>query len=122
MIPGLSNSIDTYIAGFPESTRVMLTQMRETIRRAAPDAVEVISYKMPAYKLEGILVYFAGCKQHIGFYPTSAGINAFQQELSEYQWATGSVQFPLNRPLPVELITRIVKFRVTENLERACTS
>jgi uncharacterized protein YdhG (YjbR/CyaY superfamily) len=110
--------VDTYIAGFPESTQALLLQMRETIKKAAPDAEEVIGYQMPAYRLHGILVYFAGCKNHIGFYPTSAGIAAFKLELAGYKGAKGSVQFPINESLPLELITKIVKFRVAENLER----
>ena len=116
-----ANDIDAYIAGFPEHTRALLTQMRETIRKAAPEADEVISYQMPAYKLHGVLVYFAGYANHIGFYPTASGIATFEQELSGYKRAKGSVQFPLNEPLPVALITKIVGFKVTENAERART-
>jgi uncharacterized protein YdhG (YjbR/CyaY superfamily) len=119
MKPAQTNNVDGYIAGFPETTRALLMQMRETIRQAATEAEEVISYQMPAYKLAGMLVYFAGCEKHIGFYPTPSGIEAFKQELSGYKGAKGSVQFPVNEPLPLELITRIVKFRATENLEKA---
>ncbi len=115
------NSIDAYIAGFPEETRVLLEQVRTTIRKAAPAAEEVISYQMPAFKLNGILVYFAAYSKHIGFYPTSSGITAFKKELSAYKGAKGSVQFPIDKPLPLNLISRIVKFRVEENRERAET-
>jgi uncharacterized protein YdhG (YjbR/CyaY superfamily) len=93
----------------------LLKQMRSTIRKAAPKAEETISYKMPAYKLNGMLVYFAGYKNHVGFYPGSGGISAFQKELSFYKGAKGSVQFPPDQPLPVGLITAIVSFRVKQN-------
>ncbi|MCX6271165.1 MAG: DUF1801 domain-containing protein [Bacteroidetes bacterium] len=109
------NDIDRYISAFPEKTQVLLDQIRTVIRKAAPEAEELISYKMPAYKFHGILVYFAGYENHIGFYPTSSGIAAFKKELSIYKGAKGSVQFPLDQPLPLELITKIVKFRVSEN-------
>jgi len=112
------NEIDLYIENFPVETQQLLFQMRKTIIRAAPESKEIISYKMPAYKYLGILVYFAGYKNHIGFYPTGSGIVAFKDELSVYKGAKGSVQFPLNKPLPVDLITKIVKFRVKENLEK----
>lgn len=108
-------NVDSYISDFPPETQAKLKQIRRTIRKAAPDAVECISYAMPAYKLGGILVYFAGYARHIGFYPGAGGIAAFKDELSEYKWAKGSVQFPLDKPLPIKLITRIVKFRVEEN-------
>lgn len=111
--------VDDYISGFPAGTQLMLEQMRETTQTAAPDADEVISYAMPAYKLNGMLVYFAGYAKHIGFYPGAAGIAEFKKELSPYKWAKGSVQFPLDRPLPLKLITRIVKFRVKENAQKA---
>lgn len=113
-----SNEIDLYIAGFPVETQVILENIRETIKKAAPDAEEVISYKMPAYKLKGILVYFAAYKNHIGFYPTGRGIEAFKNELTKYKWSKGTIQFPLNKPIPFGLITKIVKFRVKENLQK----
>jgi uncharacterized protein YdhG (YjbR/CyaY superfamily) len=113
------NPIDQYIAGFPETTKSYLEKMRTAIKKAAPQAEEVISYNMPAYKLNGILVWFAGHKNHIGFYPMASGIATFKNELSVYKSAKGSVQFPLNRPLPLVLITKIIKFRVKENLEKA---
>jgi uncharacterized protein YdhG (YjbR/CyaY superfamily) len=109
---------DQYIIGFPEHTQKLLQQLRLTIKKAAPDAEEVISYSMPAYKYHGMLVYFAGYQKHIGFYPMPAGIAAFKDELSIYKNAKGSVQFPLDKPLPINLITRIVKFRMQENIEK----
>jgi len=115
----ITNDIDKYIAAFPKDTQVLLEQLRDTIIKAAPDAVELISYQMPAYKLHGMLVYFAGYKNHIGFYPTSSGIEAFKKELSVYKGAKGSVQFPLDSPLPLSLITKIVQYKVKENLAKA---
>ncbi len=111
--------IDQYISGFPEEVQKILEEFRMTIKKAAPEAEEVISYGMPAFKLNGMIVYFAGYKKHIGFYPTASGIETFKKELSIYKGAKGSVQFPLDKPLPSGLITRIVKFRVTENLQKA---
>jgi uncharacterized protein YdhG (YjbR/CyaY superfamily) len=113
------NNIDEYIAGFPKDIQTLLEQVRTTIKEAAPQAEEVISYQMPAFKFNGMLVYFAAYKNHIGFYPTASGIDAFKKELSVYKGAKGSVQFPLDKPLPLELITKIVKFRATENLKKA---
>jgi len=112
-------NIDAYIAGFPRGTQKLLEQLRATIKKAAPLAEEVISYGMPAFKLNGMLVWFAAHTKHIGFYPRISGIAAFKKELSIYKVAKGSVQFPLDKPLPLGLITKIVKFRVKENLERA---
>lgn len=111
--------VDEYIATFPPPTQELLEQMRSTILKAAPGVEEVIGYKMPAYRLHGVLLYFAGYKAHIGFYPSGSGIEAFKKELSVYKGAKGSVQFPLDQPLPVALITKIVKLRVKENLEKA---
>ncbi len=113
--------IDEYISGFPNETQKILEQLRVTIKGVATQADEVISYGMPAFKLNGMLVYFAAYANHIGFYPTPSGIAAFKNELSGYKGAKGSVQFPLNEPLPLKLITKIVKFRVTENLKNAKT-
>lgn len=112
------NSIDAYIANFPLDVQAILTELRATIRRAAPNAQEAISYQMPTFKLEGNLVHFAAFKNHIGFYPAPSGIAHFQKELSAYKTSKGAVQFPLNQPLPLKLIARIVKFRVKENLAR----
>lgn len=112
-------TIDEYIAGFSEDVQKILNRVRKTIRSAAPEAEETISYRIPAFTLEGPLVYFAAWKHHIGFYPASAGIAKFKKELSKYQAAKGSVRFSLAQPIPHELIGRIVKFRARENLERA---
>ena len=112
-------SVDEYIAGFPPDMQKLLAQMRAVIRKAVPKAEESISYGIPAYHLEGRLVYFGGFKNHIGFYPRVSGISAFEKQLSVYKGAKGSVQFPADRPLPVALITAIVKFRAKETLEKA---
>ncbi len=112
-------SIDEYIATFPEETQKILEELRATIKACAPDAEEKISYQMPTFFLKGNLVHFAAWKNHIGIYPTPSGTQAFKQELSVYESAKGSVKFPLDKPLPLELISRIVKFRVAENLKRA---
>jgi uncharacterized protein YdhG (YjbR/CyaY superfamily) len=114
-----AKDIDQYIAGFPPEVQVMLEELRATIRNAAPEAMETISYQMPAFKLNGILVYFAAYKNHIGFYPTGSGIEHFKEEVSAYKSSKGTVQFPLNQPIPLDLITKIVKFRVKQNLEKA---
>jgi uncharacterized protein YdhG (YjbR/CyaY superfamily) len=110
--------IDSYIATFPKDVQVVLEQVRDAIKTSAPKAEEVISYGMPAFKLHGMLVYFAGYKQHIGFYPTASGIAAFKDELSKYKNAKGSVQFPLDKPMPLALIKKMVKYRVQENIEK----
>ncbi|MGD0876659.1 MAG: DUF1801 domain-containing protein [Anaerolineales bacterium] len=112
-------SIDEYIALYPEETQKILKQIRGTIKAAAPDAEEKISYQMPAFAQKGILVYFAGWKDHIGLYPIPSGIQAFKQELSEYETSKGSIKFPLDKPIPLDLISRIVKFRLAENLKKA---
>src|SRR5690349_20688175 len=106
--------IDEYIARFPEEMQVALEKVRTAIHKAAPKAEEIISYQMPAFKYYGNLVYFAGWKNHIGFYPVSSAISAFQKELSIYDGAKGTVKFPLDKPMPLGLISRIVKFRVKE--------
>jgi len=112
-------SIDEYIALFSEETKKILQELRSTIKNAAPGAEEKISYQMPAFAQKGILVYFAAWKNHIGFYPTSSGTQAFKQELSVYKSSKGSVKFPLDKPLPLDLISNIVRFRVAENLKKA---
>jgi uncharacterized protein YdhG (YjbR/CyaY superfamily) len=112
------NEIDQYIASFPEQTRKLLEQLRETIKQAAPDSEELMSYQMPAYKQNGILVYFAAYKNHIGFYPTASGIEAFKQELSSFQWSKGTIQFPLDKPLPLELVTKIVRYRINQRMQK----
>jgi uncharacterized protein YdhG (YjbR/CyaY superfamily) len=115
------STIDAYIATFPKDTQDILTTLRATIRAAAPDAQETISYQVPTFTLKGTLVQFAAHTHHIGFYPTPSGIGAFQDELSAYKRAKGSVQFPLDQPLPLDVIRRIVQFRVAENLAPAAT-
>jgi uncharacterized protein YdhG (YjbR/CyaY superfamily) len=112
-------SIDEYISQFPPEVQEILKKLRKVIKESAPGAEEKISYSMPAFVLHGNLVYFAACKNHIGFYPTPSGIDAFKHELSEYKGAKGSVQFPIDKPLPYELISEIVKFRVAENMKQA---
>jgi uncharacterized protein YdhG (YjbR/CyaY superfamily) len=112
-------SIDEYIALFPEETQKNLEELRATIKAAAPGAEEKISYQMPAFAQKGILVYFAAWKNHIGFYPTSSGIQAFKEKLSIYESSKGSVIFPHDKPLPLELIKKIVEFRLAENLKKA---
>lgn len=111
-------NIDEYIAGCPQDVQQVLEKIRMTIQKAAPQAEETISYQMPTFRLNGNLVHFAAFKNHIGFYPTPSGIDEFKNELSAYKSAKGSVQFPLDQPIPYGLITKIVKFRVKENLER----
>ena len=113
------NSIDEYIATFPEDIQAILEAVRATIKAAAPEAQEKISYQMPTFFLNGNLVHFAAFKKHIGFYPAPRGIEAFKDELSVYKGAKGSVQFPLDEPMPLELISRIVHYRVAENLKKA---
>jgi uncharacterized protein YdhG (YjbR/CyaY superfamily) len=113
-----SDSIDQYIGAFPEPVRTLLNAMRAIIRSEAPEAVERISYRMPAFDRNGILVYFAGYARHIGFYPTSSGIEAFKNELGEYKYSKGAIRFPIDRPLPEALIRRIVRFRLEENSKK----
>ncbi len=110
--------IDDYIKMFPQDIQTILEMLRQTIREAAPEAEETISYQMPTFRLNGNLVHFAAYKKHIGFYPTPSGIEAFKEELSVYEGAKGSVKFPIEKELPLELISQIVKFRVKENLEK----
>jgi len=108
-------TVEDYISGFPAETQVKLETLRQTIKNNAPDATEGISYGMPAYKLnKKPLVYFGGFQKHIGFYSTPSGHQEFKKELSAYKQGKGSVQFPLSRPLPVDLIAEIVKFRLSE--------
>lgn len=112
---------EEYIKQFPKDVQAALQQLRNTIKDAAPKAEEVISYKMPGYKYQGMLVYFAGYKNHIGFYAAPTGHEKFKKELSVYKSGKGSVQFPLDKPLPLKLISRIVKFRVAQNEEKAAS-
>jgi len=111
-------SMDEYIASFPSATRKLLEQLRAVIRAAAPGATEKISYAIPTFDLNGNLVHFAAFRNHLGFYPSSSGIRAFSAELERYERGKGSIQFPLGEALPVDLIRRIVEFRVAENLSR----
>jgi len=110
--------IDEYIAGFPEATQLILQELRNTISSIVPEAREKISYHMPAFELSGNLVYFAGYKNHIGFYPGSSGVSSFADELTAFEYSKGTIRFPLDRPLPLDLIRRIVAFRVKENEEK----
>jgi uncharacterized protein YdhG (YjbR/CyaY superfamily) len=112
-------TMDEYIAGFPKDVQEKLEGIRMTIKKAAPDAQEKISYQIPTFYLKGNLVHFAGFKDHISFFPTSSGRENFKNELSVYKGAKGTVRFPLDEPIPYDLISRIVVFRVKENLERA---
>jgi len=112
-------NIDEYIADFTPSVRTKLEEIRRTIRKAAPQAEETINYQIPTFTLKGNLVHFAAFKNHIGFYPTPSGIEAFKKELSVYAGAKGSVQFPLDQSLPLSLITKIVKFRIKQNMEKS---
>ena len=111
------NTIDEYIAGFPASTQEMLNKMRAVIRKAAPKAVEKIGYGIPTFVWHGNLVHFGGFKNHLGFYPGPGGIEAFKKELAGYKMSKGTIQMPLDKPLPVGLITKIVKFRIKQNEE-----
>ncbi len=115
----IPQTIDEYITAFPHDIQEILQKIRETIQKAAPDAQETINYKIPTFTLEGNLVHFSAYKHHVGFYPAPSGIEAFKRSLLEYKSAKGSVQFPLGRPMPYELISKIVAFRVKENLEKA---
>ena len=111
---GSPSNIDEYIASFPRDVQAVLNEIRKTIRKAAPDADEALKYRIPTFVLHENLVHFAAFKNHIGFYPTPSGVEAFKQELSRYEGAKGSVQFPIDKPMPLQLIDRIVKFRARE--------
>jgi uncharacterized protein YdhG (YjbR/CyaY superfamily) len=114
-----AGSIDEYIAEFPSETQKVLEELRALITVSAPDATETISYAIPTFDLNGHLVHFAGYERHVGFYPTGSGVEAFKEELKPYKGGKGSVQFLLGRPLPTDLIRRIVEFRVEENTGKA---
>ncbi len=107
---------DDYIATFPKNVQSILQELRQTIRDAAPEAEEIISYQMPAFKLNGILVWFAAFKNHIGFFPKTSAIEAFKNELSPYEVSKGTIRFPLDKPIPLDLVKRIVQYRVKQNL------
>jgi len=114
-----AKNIDDYLSAFPQDVVIKLEKLRQAIQKAAPAATEAISYAIPTFKLEGNLVHFAGYKNHIGFYPGSSGIESFKNELAAYNLSKGTVQFPLDKPLPLGLVTKIVKYRVKQNLEKA---
>ncbi len=112
-------SVDEYINSFPKDLQKILQEIRETIKKAVPEAEEKISYQMPAFKLHGMLIWYAAWKKHIGIYPKTPGIEvAFEKELSEYEKSKGTIKFPLDKPLPYELIGKIAQFRVKENLQK----
>jgi uncharacterized protein YdhG (YjbR/CyaY superfamily) len=115
------NNIDEYISGFPESIREILEQIRSTIKKAAPQAEETIKYSMPTFTLNGNLVYFAAYKNHIGFYPVPAGNDAINIELSQYKAAKGTLRFPIDKPIPYDLIDKVVKLRVQETMHKIKT-
>jgi len=112
-------SIDEYIATFPKETQKILREIRTTIKAAAPDAEEKISYQMPTFFLNGNLIHFAAFKNHIGLYPTPSGTEKFKKEISIYQGAKGSIKLPIDEPMPLKLISKIVEFRVAENKKKA---
>jgi len=114
-MPAKFGTVDEYISTFPPTTKKALNQIRSVIQKAAPTAEEIISYNIPAFKLDGMLVWYAGYKEHIGLYPRPDAITVFKKELTSYKLSKGTIQFPLDQPLPVGLITRIVKYRIAEN-------
>jgi uncharacterized protein YdhG (YjbR/CyaY superfamily) len=111
-------TIDEYIKTFPADVQIILQKLRQIIHEAAPEAMEAISYQMPTFKLNGNLVHFAAFKNHIGFYPTPSGIERFKTELSQYKSSKGAVQFPIDKPIPLDLVKKIVTFRVQEVLQK----
>ena len=111
-------TIDEYIAAFPKNIQSILQELKQAIRESAPDAEEAISYQIPAFKLNGNLVWFAAFKNHIGFYPRESAIEAFKDKLSSYDVSKGTIRFPLDKPIPLDLVKEIVRFRVKENLHR----
>jgi len=112
-------NIDEYITSFPDDVQVLLQKIRNAIHEAAPEATEAIKYGIPTFILNGNLVHFGGYKNHIGFYPAPMGIEAFKEETSQYEAGKGTLQFALDKPLPLDLVERIVKFRVIKNSEKA---
>lgn len=117
----VAKNFDDYADRFPKAVQQLLRKMRQTIREAAPEATEIISYQIPAFRLHGILVWFGAHTNHIGFYPGASGVAAFKKELSPYKSAKGSVQFPFDEPLPLALVTRIVKYRLNEQRAKRCS-
>ncbi len=114
----IPDNIDEYIRLFPQTVQTILEKFRQTIRNAAPQAGETISYQMPTFRLNGNLVHFAAYKNHIGFYPTPSGIEAFKDELARYETSKGAIKFPIHEELPWDLIRKIVEYRVTQNLAK----
>lgn len=112
-------TVDEYIAAFPKNIQSILEELRQAIRESAPEAEEAVSYQMPAFKLNGVLVWFAAFKNHIGFYPKTSAIEAFKEELSDYEVSKGTVRFPLDKPIPFDLVKKMVKYRVKENFARS---
>ena len=111
-------TIDEYIATFPKNVQSILEELRQAVKETAPEAEEAISYQMPAFKLNGNLVYFAAFKNHIGFFPTSSAMEVFKEEVKEYKTGKGTLRFPMDKPMPLDLVKKIVKYRVKENLEK----
>jgi uncharacterized protein YdhG (YjbR/CyaY superfamily) len=111
-------TVDEYMSTFPASTKKLLQQVRKAIHAAAPEAEDVISYNMPAVKQNGVLVYYAAYEKHIGFYPTASPIKVFEAELSEYKFSKGAIQFPIDEPMPLDLVTKMVEYRVKETQEK----
>ncbi len=118
-ITNTPKDIDQYISIFPEDIQEILQEIRSTIQQAAPGAEETISYQMPTFRLKGNLVHFAAYKKHIGFYPAPSGIERFKNRLTDYETSKGAIRFPLDKPIPLDLVSDIVAFRVSENLEKA---
>lgn len=111
-------NIDEYIASFPENIQVLLDKLRKTIKKAAPDAIEKISWQMPTFHQNGNLIHFAGHKKHIGLYPGAEAIIAFEEELTQYKTSKGAIKLPLDKPLPLNLVIKIVKFNLKRNLKK----
>jgi uncharacterized protein YdhG (YjbR/CyaY superfamily) len=112
------NSVDQYIRSLPPESKEKIIELRSLIKKVAPEAEELISYNMPSFNYYSRLVYYAAFKSHIGFYPMASGIAAFKNDISKFKWAKGSVQFPIDKPLPVALITKIIRYRIKENKEK----
>ena len=112
-------TIDEYISTFPKNIQIILEELRQAIREAAPNAEEGISYQMPAFRLNGVLAYFAAFRNHVGFFPTSSGVTEFREELSQYDISKGTIRFPLDKPIPLDLVKKIVKYRVKENMGKS---
>lgn len=113
-----AKTIDEYIAMYPKDIQKLLNEMRATIRKAAPNAEEAMKYALPTFVLNGNLVHFGAFKNHIGFYPAPSGIDEFKKELAKYEGSKGAIRFPIDKPLPLTLVGKIVKFRVTKNMEK----